>query len=289
MNNNDTSKLVFITGLGHSGSTLFDLLLGAQERITGLGEIDVYINPQKREWFIERFDKYPCTCGKLPSECDVWGNIKSHLETQQSSYGEVYGKIFHTTIQQTDSNIVVDSSKNLNALKSVYNSLDEIRVSQDNFYVIHLSKDVRSFTASEMRNGRNSSIIKTFRHWKKVNREIEKYLNEKQIKTLRVGYDELALSTTYVMDRVLTFISNGETKEVSVDLKKTGSHIISGNNMRLDQAQKIWYDYRWFNESKINAFYSFGRSLKKLNKHFVYSNVSDILEKKTRFKAPKVK
>lgn len=59
MANRKSASLVFIAGLGHSGSTLFDLLLGALSGITGLGEIDVFLNSGKNDWYVERFDKYP--------------------------------------------------------------------------------------------------------------------------------------------------------------------------------------------------------------------------------------
>lgn len=65
----------------------------------------------------------------------------------------------------------------------------------------------------------------------------------------------------------------------TIDLKKSTSHIISGNNMRLYQAETIRYDFRWFNDWKVNLFYSIYPSIKKLNIKWVYSNVEQFLER----------
>lgn len=288
MDNKKTASLVFIAGLGHSGSTIFDLLMGAQPGVTGLGEMDVFINKERRDWYLKKFDKYPCTCERTPSKCMVWGDVKPFLEAAENeAYGEIYKKIFELALAKTGSDIIVDSSKNINALASVYSSLDQIGIPRDRFYVIHLVKDVRSFAASEIRAERSSSVIKSFRTWKKSNKRFENYLLANNIQTLHVGYDELVLSTKYLMEKVMEFIFDGPTEEVFLELDNTNSHIISGNNMRLYQADNIWYDYRWFNDSKVNFYYSIYSSLRKLNRKWVYSNVEYFLEKKSKFKPPK--
>lgn len=288
MKKSNSVSLVFIAGIGHSGSTIFDLLLGAQPGVTGLGEVDVFINSEKKDWYLERFDKYPCTCERTPSECKVWGKIKPFLDkAKDKSYGEIYRKIFETALNNTETNIIVDSSKNLNALTSVHRSLEEIGISPDQFFVILLAKDVRSFATSAIRAGRSSSVLKSFRHWKKANLRFYKYLTENNIKTLHIGYDELTLSTKYLMEKVMLFISDGVKKNIALDVSKTNSHIISGNKMRLYQAENIWYDYRWFNDSKVNFCYTIYPSLSRLNKQLVYSNVEYFLEKDSKFKPPK--
>lgn len=285
---NKHPKLVFIAGLGHSGSTLFDLLLGVQDGVTGLGEIDVFINKEKRDWFLERYDKYPCTCRKKPSECPIWGEFKKFIdENPDRSYSKYYGKLLQIAIRNTDSQYFIDSSKNLRTLRRVYSSLGEIGLTKDQFYVLHLVKDVRSFATTSIRNGRSNSILKMFRHWSKTNTRYEDFLTENNIKNLNVGYDELALSALFLMEKVMDFLTDGHPAEVSLDLTHTGSHIISGNNMRHDQADSIRYDYRWFNESKINLLYSLLPILNKLNRKWVYSNVDPFMIKKDRFKPPK--
>lgn len=281
-------SLLFIAGIGHSGSTAFDLLLGAQPGITGMGEIDVFLNPESRQTFIGRFDKYPCTCGEEPSDCPVWSGFKERLiDAGPASYGELYGELIERTVKHTGAKVMVDSSKNIYALKSVYRSLSEMGISREQFYVIHLTKDLRNYTASSVVNSnRSSSLLKNFRDWVSKNREIEDFIVSEGIQCLNVGYDELMLSTSHVMREVLEFLGL-KSDQMVLDMGKSGSHIISGNNMRLDQADKIYYDYRWFLNSRIQFWFSLLPIVTKLHRKWVYSNVESSLEKDSKFEAPK--
>ena len=71
--------LLLIRGLGHSGSTILDLALGAHPQVVGLGEAvrvlsrpmadEVHKGPQQL-----RFERR-CTCGAVAADCHVWGPI----------------------------------------------------------------------------------------------------------------------------------------------------------------------------------------------------------------------
>jgi hypothetical protein len=285
---NKELKLIFIAGLGHSGSTLMDLILGAQENMTGLGEVDVFINQEKRETYVNRFDKYPCTCGKVPSECPIWGPFKNTLnENEELSYADLYRSLLNQAGESTNSSVIIDSSKNIHALKSVYESLDEIGIRKENFFVIHLTKDINNYAVSSIRSGKNKiSYLKILRDWIKKNRSLERFLNDQNIQSLNIGYEELVLSLSFTLNKILNFAKLNAGSPI-LDLSKSGSHIISGNNMRLDQAEKIYYDYRWFLNPRTRFWFSLLPNVVKLNRKWVYSNVEVSLEKDSKFEAPK--
>lgn len=287
MSLNSESKLIFIAGLGHSGSTLFDLLLGAQPGITGLGEMDVFLNQEKKNTHIKRFDKYPCTCGKEPKDCPVWGGLKSTFKKgDDESYGSLYRVILLKASESTGSNVFVDSSKNIFALRSVLNSLEEIGIKRENFFVIHLTKDVRSYSISTQKNSRKKRrTVGIFRNWVRKNRKLEEFLRKNKIQTIKIGYEELTLSTSLVLKKVMDF--TGHDARIVYNIGNSGSHIISGNNMRLDQADKIYYDYRWFINGSVHFWYTFFPNAGKLNRKWVYSNVHSDLVKDSKFDAPK--
>lgn len=223
MSTSKSTSLVFIAGLGHSGSTIFDLLLGAQPGITGLGEVDVFLNEKKNDWHLERYDKYNCTCNSIPSECDVWGDFQNILYHRNNlEYGEIYRELVRIAVEKTNSDIIVDSSKNIQALKKVYRSLDQIGISKNRFYVIHLVKDIRSYAASAVRGGRSSGILRSFNEWRQSNQVFENFLKKENIQTICVGYDELSLSTKYLMEQICSFVSEGRIDHISLDLKKNG-------------------------------------------------------------------
>jgi hypothetical protein len=59
--------LVYVAGLGHSGSTLLDLLLGAHPAIISPGELE-RLSPLEARGVPAR----PCACGAVVSECPYW-------------------------------------------------------------------------------------------------------------------------------------------------------------------------------------------------------------------------
>lgn len=89
--------LLLIRGLGHSGSTVLDLALGAHPQMLGLGEaIRILRAPALHEERRGparlrgdgRFERR-CTCGCLAAECPVWGPVLTWLpEHDQSSMPE---------------------------------------------------------------------------------------------------------------------------------------------------------------------------------------------------------
>ena len=79
--------LRLIRGLGHSGSTILDLALGAHSSIVGLGEaVRVLKKPRMGESHkgsqqlrdALRFERR-CTCGATAGTCPVWGPLLKSL------------------------------------------------------------------------------------------------------------------------------------------------------------------------------------------------------------------
>ena len=79
--------LLLIRGLGHSGSTILDLALGAHPSIVGLGEAvrvleqprlgEAHKGPHQLRGAL-RFERR-CTCGALAGKCPVWGPMLTWL------------------------------------------------------------------------------------------------------------------------------------------------------------------------------------------------------------------
>ena len=79
--------LLLIRGLGHSGSTILDLALGAHPQLIGLGEAvrvlerprlgEEHKGPQQLRGDL-RFERR-CTCGELAGDCPVWGPLLAWL------------------------------------------------------------------------------------------------------------------------------------------------------------------------------------------------------------------
>jgi hypothetical protein len=63
------TKLVYIGGYGHSGSTLLEYLLATHETVLACGEVASALR--------ERGRKERCTCGRLAKDCTVWGALQT--------------------------------------------------------------------------------------------------------------------------------------------------------------------------------------------------------------------
>lgn len=252
-------SLVFITGLGHSGSTLLSILLGSQKGFSSLGEINILIDKSRRNKYLKKFDKRPCSCGKIPSECDVWGPFKKFLLKEPNlSYSKIYAKLLEIHQFHSDADIIIDASKNFNHLKKTVSGLDELGLSKSQFYVIHLTKDVRNYTYSMLRRENSPSFyhtIKHFRNWYKKNKKIELYLKENEIKTLNIGYEELVLSLDVIFKKLNTFLDVNQLYD-NISIGNDSGHIIFGNKMKNKDSLKIKYDFYWLNNGSLNLYYT---------------------------------
>jgi len=66
------TRILFITGMGRSGSTVLELLLARLDGWVGGGEL-------RRYWFGAPMPGWICGCGRLVAECDFWTGVGSKL------------------------------------------------------------------------------------------------------------------------------------------------------------------------------------------------------------------
>src|SRR6056297_1187447 len=182
-------NIVFIAGIGHSGSTLLNFILGAQSNTFSIGEIDKFINNDTKKVFVERYlkrEKYPCSCGKNPGDCPFWSEFGKFITSvENKSYIENYQYATSLIRQQFGAAYMIDSSKNIHALRRVASVVSKLNDTV-NLKVIHLSKDVRNFTASNIRSKRLKSVLKNFKKWNTQNSKFETFLNENDISYMNV-------------------------------------------------------------------------------------------------------
>src|SRR5690606_19054143 len=250
------------------------MLLGCQEPIVGLGEVDMLTHTGRRQEFLDRYATTRCSCGESTSECPGWGRYEQvRKEHGDRPYAELYGQLLAIAHEQTGREVVSDSSKHLKALQRVVAALPELRILPHDFFVIHLIKDVRSFAVSNMRrrSTRDRSIRKSFGNWVRVNRALESYIKEQNLNCVTVGYEEVALSTREAVGRLMSFIGLGED-EIVTDLSRSHAHVGFGNSMRNDPAksQKVRYDQRWFVADDVARAYALSPRIQKLNRRWVY-------------------
>jgi Sulfotransferase family len=69
------TTVMFIVGMGRSGTTLLELLLGRLEGWVAGGELSRY-------WHGDTYPDWICGCGRLVSECEFWGVVRSDLRAE---------------------------------------------------------------------------------------------------------------------------------------------------------------------------------------------------------------
>lgn len=67
-NHGDALPVIFIGGVGRSGSTVFELSLGTDERVVALGEV-------MHLWKRSLLESELCGCGTRFAECDYWRSV----------------------------------------------------------------------------------------------------------------------------------------------------------------------------------------------------------------------
>lgn len=258
--------VVFIASLSHSGSTLLDLLLGAHPRLVGLGELYKVINLSAEQLEGER--NVRCTCGRSVADCQFWGPVFSDLQQHEKlSLPEKYRLVLDNfrTIFGEDY-LLVDSSKYAEPL-SMLSRMEDIHL-----WVIHLLKDVRSFTISqrdalsaELKYGHlpiflgsqslsrwlYSQSIKSpsylFWKWYLRNRASQKLIRSSTPDCTMLSYEDLSLSTEASMRKLYKFLGLEIVDTESPTPGNSQSHIFMGNPMIADKQKmrEIRYDNRW--------------------------------------------
>ena len=241
-------RVVFIASLGHSGSTLLDLILGSHPAVVGLGEVGRSAAPAGAG----PGDGSPvCSCGRPAAECDFWGRVLPRLAAEPAAdERRRYEIVLDGFAAQFGADrIAVDSSKYLSWL-GILAGLDDI-----DLRVLFLVRDVRSFAISEIDNVdrkratgrayRGTGGFTAFRRWHAENLKMARFLAARGLPFLRVGYEELCLAPGQTVPRICRFL-DVPYEPAMLELARSSSHVLRGNRMRHDAGRRaIAYDPRW--------------------------------------------
>jgi hypothetical protein len=246
--------LLLIRGLGHSGSTILDLALGAHPAMVGLGEAvrllhkprpgEEHRGPAQLRGDLRHSRR--CTCGALACDCPVWGPMLEWLpahddlplvEKLQRLSGQLAGLAGAPTIRW-----VVDSFQDDLELPQLQVEGLEIRV-------IFLVRDARSWVHGRCRHG-GGGPLKTWRtlaRWLRINRRFEHRLGQCRKPLFRLGYEELALAPEAALGRLCDWLDLPFDPDMVTPGETSKSHILAGNRMRFDPRKRarIRYDGGW--------------------------------------------
>ena len=288
------SKIIFITSLERSGSTLIDLTLGRHSNLVSFGEVSRVLQPHGGG--IETTFDRPCSCGKNVNECKFWSSITYDISKNEnmplskryeiflSKFNDVYG----------DNKIPVDSTKYLKALPELGGVKDlDIKV-------VNIIRDVRGWMHSSKLAAKRKqempyskifdseirimwkaylrfNVLRKLPFWLPLewyirNKLIINYLSQNNHESLLLSYEKFAFDTENTLSSVFDFV--GVENESSIIKNKSEHHIVRGNRMAFneDTNNKITYDKKWMASAKLPYSLLPYPFIMKINSRWVYRN-----------------
>ena len=272
------TKLLYIASNAHSGSTLLEMLLSAHPSVCGLGESHMLIDDRKRPKRIANADERICSCLQPISECPLWSRFIEYVEQERSGrFATRYQKLISMVQEEFGEDVVIaDSSKYIEPLNNLLDAIGSGELPQCEIFVIHVVKDVRAFATSVKRlDGiRGWRVRKAFSQWWQGNRQMQRLIDARAVRHVRVGYDELCLNPELVL-RIICDAAGIAFDGRMLDMANTRAHIGVGNPMRSHRtkSRKIIYDSRWFLESDVNLWYLLRPRIRRDNERWVHQNL----------------
>jgi hypothetical protein len=268
--------LVYVVGVGRSGSTLLDIALGNHPQIESVGELRQLL---VGGW---RANTY-CTCRRRVWDCDFWTRVDAEWrrrvpeadvdtvaedltdllalrrfrrwdamvgsEQATGSLRRQLGGLYRAIAQESDTRILVDSSKSP-GLGLLVGTLPGIRVSY-----IHLTRDgrgvARSFKKSFAKDEAGGvpkrvpgrSIWRASAVWLLTNRLAERTVGKvPEDRSVRVRYEDFVGDCVATMERIgamLDLDMSDLGRAIAAGEGLAVGHNIGGNKMRMSEEVRL--------------------------------------------------
>jgi hypothetical protein len=244
----DVTKLVYIGGYGHSGSTLVEYLMTASPQVIACGEVASSLR--------EHLAKKRCTCGQLTEDCPIWGPF---AETSGRLEGWKHQDLTAALLERASGQygVLVDSSKT--AWHSATTPLRLRRRLGPNFLLVHIVRDPRAVSWSVLKkaerrgDARSGGALRcafTTLGWWTANLTCELFGRMYPDQYVRLGYEELVRSPREVVSSLFkTLLPEGDYRFDRLGLMGN-RHQLYGNRMRSRRLslEKIKEDQAWRTE-----------------------------------------
>lgn len=261
------TRILYIAGSGHSGSTLLDLLLGSHPHIESIGEIiklPTYLDPKYGR------SNMKCTCNVDINDCDYWNRIlRGHEQVfsrinNESDFESINSSLYERILNISGKEIICDSSKSISRLDQL------LRCKTFKVFIVHIVRDGRAVAYSNYRkkslnqgpfteptkNVKQYDFDRAIKAWQEVNKEIYMRFNDRD-NYLLIKYEDLCNDPNTTLNRILNRVDLTFIEE-QLDFSNRIHHNVGGNRMRGLTDQKIELDksyrsgisrFRWLSTS----------------------------------------
>lgn len=298
-------KVVFIMGIGRSGSTLIDLMIGSHPDAFSLGEISKlpeFVKKGKRKFCVREDSTFWQDNFTEAELIDLAAGLSNHrlnkyipLKIERFAR-EIFRQdnIFNsytTLFAKTQKDILVDSSKYIfwiaNKLKA-----REFRSGLIEAYLIHMIRDGRAVANSYLRAFPQLTITEFSQRWVRQIQEQKSFYDRFPTeKKMVVRYEELATNPQAVLERVCQLLAIEFTPEMIeywrhdhhhiVGSRGTNALILKYRGQQLNQGVQevhgsyyqdtdlaIKFDLRWKKEFAPEKLEVFNKIAGELNKPY---------------------
>ncbi|PIS42488.1 MAG: hypothetical protein COT24_03260 [Candidatus Kerfeldbacteria bacterium CG08_land_8_20_14_0_20_40_16] len=221
-----TIKIIYIPGLGRSGSTLIELLLSYNKQVFGLDELYNIRRIKKRGI------KY--SCGSSIDECDFW------RKTDQQSF-------LNTIIKRIS---VPDYLRIPNYLFNPLAKKCPFKQKMDCYQVYSvINKGVANFFSNRVQSGKQKSYFVTLLKWIFMNSLINRFIKKHNINSIQISYNQLCKDPDKYINELENFLNIKIPSDYFSIIKQMEYHSIGGNRISLRdnrlQFPGIIEDIKW--------------------------------------------
>ena len=250
-------KVVYITGLGRSGSTLLDVLLNAHSDMMSVGEVHKLrrfarlqrsTNPRS----LDRIGN-SCACGAASVwECPFWDRVHGELESGFSrrlddldleapdteTFRRDNAELFSAVARAAGTGYIVDSSKRVTRLRRLLDHPD-LEV-----LPVHILRDPRGRSNSVRR--RNGRVLGPAVQYSYRSLRLFRLLYNRPHWVIR--YERLALDPEEELGRLMDFLGLPFEQRQVADWAAMDRHNLAGNRVRTARDSSINADQSWQTE-----------------------------------------
>jgi len=234
-------RLIYIVGMGRSGSTLLDLLLDAHSNVRSLGGV---------RRLSRAINTARCPCGIEPMrQCDFWHDVDAelhqllgfgldglHLNARNPATFQHHNTaLFSAAARVANTDCIVDSSKSVSRLRRLLHTTDlDIRP-------VHIERDPRGYSYSQQKR-KAERLAPAFSY---VGRSLRAYRLLRHRYHAVVDYDDLAQRTEDLLHALMPWLGLAYESEQLAWAHAIHHNVGGGAILRRSQGSTIQPDYAW--------------------------------------------
>lgn len=236
-------KIVYLLGLGHSGTTLMGRLLNAHSKVVSTGgtkNVALFAAGQKT-----------CACGaRMPADCRYWSAVDKALakrglaltgldfgyENQNRLDPGQLRLYFESVLEAAGASVIVDTSRR----RTYFTKLEQVPGVE--LIPVHIFKDPRAQYSSNKRKG--MGMLRSVWNYNVRGRRV-RTLKPKGQPVVHVAYEDLCRDPRGQLQRIMAAAGLAFEEAQVAAFGETEAHILGGNRMRRDTASAIRLDETW--------------------------------------------